>query len=217
MGIPLWGFLAMMMKHFVDIHYLFEVNGFKQVWRYIAHEFGDIKGGIGVLVRHLSTKTNAFWLILLRVFIGLRFLLEGIHKIQDGWLGDWQKLYSGASNMLWAEGTPEWYVWIMKTFVVPYQSVFQKIIPIAEIGLGVLLIFGLFTALTALGTMAMSASFVMAAWGGAIWDPLFLLIGSFALLGGAGRAFGLDHYVLPWLFSLSKKPVPYQKHITFEK
>ncbi len=217
MGIPMWGFLAMMMKHIVDLHYLWEINGFKQIWRYIGHEFGDIKGGIGVLVRHLSTKTNAFWLTLLRVFIGLRFLLEGIHKFQDGWFGDWAKLYSGASNMLWSDATPQWYIWIMKTFIVPYQMVLQKAIVVAEIGLGLMLIFGIFTALAALGTMAMSASFVMAAWGGAFWDPLILLIGSFALLGGAGRAFGLDYYILPWIFSLSKKPVPYPKHITFEE
>lgn len=217
MGIPMWGFLAMMMKHLVDLHYLWKINGFKQVWRYIKHEFGDVKGGIGVLVRHFSSKTNAFWLTLLRVFIGLRFLLEGIHKFQDGWLGDWTKLYSGASNMLWGEGTPEWYIWIMKTFIVPNQMFLQKVIVVAEIVLGLMLIFGLFTVLAALGTMAMSFSFVMAAWGGAFWDPLILMLGSFALLGGAGRAFGLDYYVLPWVFSLSKKPVPYKKQIVFEE
>ncbi|AZR72600.1 NADH dehydrogenase [Anoxybacter fermentans] len=217
MGIPMWGFVAMMMKHLVDMHYLWEVNGFKLVWEYIAHEFSEIKGGIGVLVRHMSKKINAFWLILLRIIIGLRFLTEGIHKIQDGWFGEWEKLASGASSVLWGEGTPQWYVSLMKTFVVPHQIFLQKVIVITEIGLGLLLIFGLFTVLAALGTMAMSASFIMAAWGGPIWDPLMLFVGSFALLGGAGRAFGLDYYVLPWLFSLSKKPVSYPKHITFEQ
>lgn len=217
MGIPMWGFLAMMMKHMVDIHYLWEVNGFAQIWWYIAHEFTEIKGGIGVVVRHLSSRMNTFWLTLLRVVIGVRFLTEGIKKIGDGYFTNYEKLASGASNILWTDATPQWYIWIMKTFIVPYQLVIQKVIVIAEIGLGICLILGLFTVLASLGTMAMSASFVMAAWGGAIWDPLMLLVASFALLGGAGRAFGLDYYVMPWLFSLSKKPTPYPKHITFEQ
>lgn len=216
MGIPMWGFIAMMMKHMVDIHYLFEVNGLKQVWWYIAHEFTEIKGGIGVLVRHFSSRSNTFWLTLLRIAIGIRFLSEGITKATGGWFGSYEKLASGASNILWGEHTPQWYIWIMKTFIVPNQIFLQKIICIAEIGLGLCLIFGLFTLLASLGTMAMSASFLMAAWGGNMWDSVMLLVGSFALLGGAGRAFGLDYYVLPWLFSLSKKPTAYPKHITFE-
>lgn len=218
MGIPMWGFIAMMMKHMVDIHYLWEVNGFKLVWWYIAHEFMEIKGGIGVVIRHLASRTNTFWLTLLRVALGVRFLMEGIKKAGDGYFSDWEKLASGASNILWGEGTPEWYIWIMETFIVPNQLFLQKVIVVAEIGLGVLLIVGLFTFLASLGVMAMSTSFVMAAWGTAgVWDPIMIFVGSFALLGGAGRAFGLDYYVLPWLFSLSKKPTPYPKHITFEQ
>lgn len=217
MGIPLWGFIAMMMKHMVDIHYLWEINGFKQVEKYIIHEFSDIKGGIGIMVRHMTRKMSAFWLVLLRVFLGFRFLIEGINKIQDGYFGEWERLASGASNILWTETTPEWYIWIMKTFVVPNQLLIQKFIVVAEIGLGLLLIMGLFTVLAALGTAGMSISFIMAAWGATgVWDPIMILMGSIALLGGGGKAFSLDYYIMPWLFSLSKKPTPYPKHITFK-
>ena len=218
MGIPMWGFIAMMMKHMVDIHYLWEINGFKQVWRYVWHEFGAIKGGIGIMIRHMAQKVNAFWLTLLRVALGIRFLWEGIAKIQDGYFSSYEKLASGASNILWSEGTPQWYVWIMEQTIVPNQLWIQKLIPIAEIVLGLMLIVGLFTALASLGVAGMSLSFIMAAWGASgVWDPIMIFVGSIALLGGAGHAFGLDYYVLPWLFSLSKKPTPYPKHITFKE
>jgi len=34
---------------------------------------------------------------------------------------------------------------------------------------------------------------------------------SITLLAGAGKAFGLDYYLIPWLKNISKKPVSYRK------
>ncbi len=212
--LKLKGFWAMFTKHLINMHYLFGIGGFSLIGDYIEHQFKDIRGGIGMVVRHMMKKSGTFWLAILRVFVGLRFLLEGIGKIQDGWLfGSEGHLVSGASSYLWSEGTPAFYVTLMETFVVPNQVFFQKVIVITELVVGLALIAGLFTFIFALVSMALSANFVIGAIGSTagIWEPLWILIISFTLLAGAGRAFGLDYYVMPWLFNLNKKPVSYRK------
>jgi NADH dehydrogenase len=158
-------------------------------------------------------KSGTFWLAFLRIFVGLRFLLEGINKIQSGWLGTSEHLVSGASSYLWSAGTPDFYVTLMETFVVPNQVFFQRVIVITELIVGLALIAGLFTFIFALVSIAMSANFVIGAMGSTagIWEPLWIFLISITLLAGAGRAFGLDYYVMPWLFNLNKKPVSYRK------
>ena len=214
--IPLVGFLAMMAKHLINIHYLFEVNGFKLVFKYIKEQFSHTKGGIGMLVRHFSKKSGTFWLAFLRVFLGLRFLLEAISKIQKGWLTSSEGfLVSGASSVLWSSGTPEWYVNLLKTFMVPHQVIFQKILVLAELGVALSLIFGCLTILGGLVAAGMSANFIMGALGSdaGIWEPVWLFLISLTMLSGAGKAFGIDYYLIPWLLNLSNRPVEYNKDI----
>src|SRR6056297_3423557 len=212
--LKLKGFWAMMTKHFINMHYLFGIGGFSLIGDYIEHQFKDTRGGIGMLVRHMMKKSGTYWLAFLRIFVGLRFLLSGIDKINKGWLfGSEEFLVSGASSYLWSSGTPEFYVNLMEIFVVPNQIFFQKVLVVTELLVGLALIAGLFTFVFALISMAMSANFVIGAMGSTagIWEPLWILLISITLLAGAGRAFGLDYYVMPWLFNLNKKPVSYRK------
>lgn len=214
--IPLVGFLAMMFKHLVNIHYLFEVKGFKLIFKYIKEQFSHTKGGIGMLVRHFSKKSGTFWLAFLRVFLGLRFLLEGISKLQKGWLTSSDGfLVSGASSILWSEGSPEWYINALKTFVVPNQVLFQKVLVLTELAVGLSLIFGCLTILGALGAAGMSANFVLGAMGSSagIWEPVWLFLISITMLSGAGKAFGIDYYLIPWLLNLSDQSVSYKEDI----
>ena len=39
MGVQLSGFFAMMMKHLVNMHYLWGVGGLRLIWTYLRHEF----------------------------------------------------------------------------------------------------------------------------------------------------------------------------------
>ena len=104
-----------------------------------------------MLVRHMMKKSGTYWLAFLRIFVGLRFLIEGINKVGEGWLfGSEEHLVSGASSYLWSEGTPEFYVNLMKTFVVPNQVFFQKVLVITEIVTGLALIGGVITILFAI-------------------------------------------------------------------
>ena len=169
-----------------------------------------------MLVRHFSKKSGTFWLAFLRVFLGLRFLLEAISKIQKGWLTSSEGfLVSGASSVLWSSGTPEWYVNLLKTFMVPHQVLFQKILVLAELGVAFSLIFGCLTILGALVAIGMSANFIMGALGSdaGIWEPVWLFLISLTMLSGAGKAFGVDYYLIPWLLNLSNKSVEYNKDI----
>ncbi|AGB41902.1 NADH dehydrogenase, FAD-containing subunit [Halobacteroides halobius DSM 5150] len=212
--IPLVGFLAMMTKHLINMHYLFEVNGFSLIWEYIEHQFKDVKGGIGMVIKHLSKKTGTFWLVLLRVFLGARFLLEGINKLQEGWLtGSEEHLVSGASSMLWSEGTPQLYIDLMKSIVAPNQIIFQKIMVLTELGIGLSLIFGCLTILGALAAIGMSANFIIGSLGSTsgIWEPLWLFLISITMLSGTGKAFGVDYYLIPWLLNLSKGSVRFNQ------
>lgn len=211
--ITLKGFWAMFMKHFINMHYLFGIGGFSLIGDYIEHQFKDTRGGIGMLVRHMMKKSGTYWLAFLRVFVGLRFLIEGINKVNEGWLfGSEEYLVSGASSYLWSSGTPEFYVTLMETFVVPNQVFFQKVLVLTEIVTGLALIGGFLTFLFALVAIGMSANFVIGAIGSTagIWEPLWILLISITLLSGAGKAFGIDYYLIPWLKNISKKPVKYR-------
>jgi len=211
--IKLDGFWAMFMKHFINMFHLFGIGGFSLVGDYIEHQFKDIRGGIGMLVRHMMKKSGTYWLAFLRIFVGLRFLLSAIDKIGKGWLfGSEEFLVSGASSYLWSSGTPEFYVNLMEIFVVPNQIFFQKVLVVTELLVGLALIGGVLTFLFALVSIGMSINFVIGAIGSSagIWEPLWILLISITLLSGAGKAFGIDYYLIPWLKNLSKKPVSYR-------
>src|SRR6056297_148389 len=211
--ITLKGFWAMFMKHFINMHYLFGIGGFSLIGDYIEHQFKDTRGGIGMLVRHMMKKSGTYWLAFLRIFVGLRFLLSAIDKIGKGWLfGSEEFLVSGASSYLWSSGTPEFYVNLMEIFVVPNQIFFQKVLVVTELLVGLALIGGVLTFLFALVSIGMSINFVIGAIGSSagIWEPLWILLISITLLSGAGKAFGIDYYLIPWLKNISKKPVSYR-------
>ncbi|MGN7359418.1 FAD-dependent oxidoreductase [Paenibacillus sp. SAF-054] len=76
-------------------------------------------------------------------------------------------------------------------------KVFQTGMVLAEITFGILLIIGLFTALSSVATIAMG----LMIWcsGMAPYEMLWYLTAGVALIGGSGSIFGLDYYVLPWL------------------
>lgn len=80
-GMKVSGFMAMAMKHLVNMHYLFGIAGFNAVWAYLQHEFFDMKDGRTFVGQHLSWKIQALWAVPLRVYLGVIWLLEGIARI----------------------------------------------------------------------------------------------------------------------------------------
>jgi NADH dehydrogenase len=164
---------------------------------------------------YFSSKVSTFWMLPLRMYVGVIWLIEGINKVKDGWLNP-NNIFivstaatSGASQAAEAGQTtanavvpllsqpPAFYTWFMNTFVSPFAFIFQAMVVIMEIGIGLALIGGLFTFLASLASIFMALNFILSAMAGK--EILWYIFAGIALMGGAGRAFGLDYYVMPWI------------------
>ena len=219
MGVQLSGFFAMMMKHLVNMHYLWGVGGLRLVWNYLRHEFFHMEDRRSFVGGHLSFRTQTLWLIPLRIYVGILWLLEGIKKVNEGWLepGNIKIVQvaggSGASQLAEAASSatpaaaagptpilsapPAIYQWFMDTVVAPNAMFFQTTVVIMEILIGLALIAGLFTFLASAASIGLAANFILSAMAG--YDILWYIFAAIVLMGGAGRSFGLDHYVIPWI------------------
>lgn len=210
-GVSLSGFPAMAMKHLVNLHYLWGVGGFALFWSYLMHEIFHIKEKRSLLGGHFSHSTPNFWLVPLRIFVGVHWLLEGLQKVNDGWL-ELGNIFivqtaadSGASEAAaeayasapLLEAPPAFYQWILDNLIAPVAFPMQFMVVLVEIGIGLALIAGLFTFLASLGSIFLTLNFILSAMAGP--EILWYTFSSIALLGGAGRVLGLDYYVIPWL------------------
>ena len=95
-GMKTSGFMAMAMKHLVNLHYLFGIAGINAIWGYLKHEFFDMKDRRTFIGGHLSWKIQGWWAVPLRVWLGLMWVFEGINKIGEGWLS-----FSAGSKSGW--------------------------------------------------------------------------------------------------------------------
>jgi len=224
MGTPLSGFLAMASKHLVNLHYLWGVGGLRLVWNYMLHEFFHMKNNRSFVGGHLAHKTHTSWAVLLRLFVGVMWLIEGIKKVQEGWLDPAViKIVqvAGTSGASAAEGTegaaqaaapvvtpilaspPAFYQWFTDAVVAPNAYLFQLAVTFTEIGIGLALIAGLFVFFASFASLFMVGNFVLSAMAG--YDILWYFFAAIALMGGAGGAFSLDYYVQPWIKKAWKK------------
>jgi len=219
MGYRTSGWLAMFIKHMVNIHYQFEVAGFEQVIRYLKHQFIHKRKDDHFIKDHLVTVSYTLFLVPMRMYLGYMWLMQGLKKYHTGWLSkallyterigpampDAGSTATPAADTaaeavreglnLIGKYTPEWYAWIAENIIVPNALVFQKLIVLTEIGLGVAFLSGTFTFLAALVSIGMNINFLLST---GLYDYWYIVT-SIACLGGAGRAFGVDHYLIPWL------------------
>lgn len=253
MGIKLSGFFAMVMKHIINMYYLFGINNVHSVYNYLQHEFFGMKERRCIMRGHLSSKGNRLWLVPLRVYIGCLWLIEGLKKLvgegtwdtafeaakagsgigeyfsnlfanlsigADSWVRmgnvkmpfEWlHEATSGASQAV--EGAsdfadpifatmPKFFEKIMEVFMPnPEIAVWaQRAAVFTEIAIGLCLIVGLFTFIAAAASAGMTVVFTLSAMAG--WEILWFTFGGVALMCGAGRTFGLDYYVMPWINNL---------------
>lgn len=97
-------FLAMFVKHFINLVYFVQVMGYNKVVSYLRHEFFTIRRCRSFLGGHFSNRTPSFLLVPLRVWLGLCWLYEGVMKIVEGWLNS-PKLtgFFGGANAFFQE------------------------------------------------------------------------------------------------------------------
>jgi NADH:ubiquinone reductase (H+-translocating) len=84
MALP--SFLAMLVKHVINMVYFIQILGWNKVFSYAKHEFFTIRDRRSFLGGHFSNRTPSFLLVPLRVFMGAFWIWEGVKKITDGWL-----------------------------------------------------------------------------------------------------------------------------------
>ncbi|MEG0474644.1 MAG: NAD(P)/FAD-dependent oxidoreductase [Carnobacterium sp.] len=237
-NIHLSGFLAVLMKHLVNLYYFFGIRSGYYAVQYIFHEFFHIKDQRNIFRGHLSRYGNVLWSVPLRVFYGSMWLFEGVKKVfglfgTTSWFGNevvlpfsWlQEATTGASEaadageavaevakpvfslsfaygeepMMVFSKAPAWFESLMK-FMVPTPEValiFQKVMTLLEIAIGLAIIAGLFVWLLSALTIGLVASFALS--GMFYWVNIWFVFVAIALMNGSGRAFGLDYYVIPWV------------------
>lgn len=249
---PSW--LAIIMKYLVNAHYLWEIMGLSGVSNYFYHELVFKRQRRHLLEKHWSTRTQAFWLVPLRLFTGIWWVYEGITKVMEGWLssphlaafmGVGTDAVSGATSAAYVNriddifriniGVIDWAVnwetrmvsgetifkqmfstlgifhfgdfelmdWIVRNLVLANDGTsmfFQVLIVLAEILVGLLLIAGLFNFPASIASLGLVILFWTST--GIYQNSWWMVFASIALMGGAGRAFGLDYYALPYLSNL---------------
>lgn len=206
-GTKLSSYPATALKHIINMHYLWEIGGGILIWDYIMDQFVRADNGLGFFWDHLKVRSQTFWLVLLRMYLGFEWLRSGLDKISNGWFDNvWPMIAGSGAGAADAEATasvmtlvsshtPQWYAWIVDTIIVPNAFLFQKLIVITELGLGVAFLTGTFTFIAALVSIGMNLNFILSTGLNDYW----FLASSIPMLGGAGRSFGMDHYIMPLL------------------
>jgi NADH dehydrogenase len=287
MGIVMYGFFAQAIKHMVNMYYQAGVCGINGAWSYFKHEILNIKDKRSLIGGLAAFKVQAYWVVFLRIYIGIMWLIEGVGKVFGGWLTDTtgSKVYwgsagdavgsaseavaetvshvatssasqaatvveavtsasnavttavtsasnavveavtaaSGAVSDVATEAVQQFappllsqplaiFTWINETFVAKAPYLFQIMIVLAEVGVGLCFILGLFTFPAAVVSIGLSIMFLIGALAGK--EILWFMAVSIVMLGGAGRAFGLDYWVMPYLKKLWNK-IPIAKSLYF--
>lgn len=144
----------------------------------------------------LPTLSPALALVPLRLFLGATFVYAGIHKLSDpGFLHEGSPTYIGTQLEAFAEGTPGGA--LLRHLALPVAEVAGVGVALAEITIGLLAFFGLFTRLAAVAGFGLSVFlFLTATWS---TRPYFLgsdIVFAFAwlplLLAGAQGQPALD-------------------------
>ncbi|WP_019420414.1 FAD-dependent oxidoreductase [Paenibacillus sp. OSY-SE] len=74
------GFMAMFFKHMINIVYFLQVLGFHKIWSYMMHEFFHVRNRRSFVGGHFSKRSPNFWLVPLRIYIGVMWLMQGWEK-----------------------------------------------------------------------------------------------------------------------------------------
>lgn len=201
MGRKLDGWIATWIKHAADMHYLFGVGGWTFVREYMWHQFFNKNRGKSFIVQNLGVSTSAFWLAILRIYLGYRWIMSGLEKVHSGWLAAGDKLVAGASTSPIGPNTPEWYASLVEKFIFPHALFFQTMITLSELAIGTCLVLGLFTMLASLGSLFMLINFMISGSG----DMWFFMVTLAICFSGAGHCFGLDRWAIPWISRVAKR------------
>jgi thiosulfate dehydrogenase [quinone] large subunit len=131
-------------------------------------------------------------LVLLRIYLGLIFLVAVVPKLKGNFTPGLTRFLE---NVALAKGHP-FYQEFVRAVVVPNVELFAVLVQVGELAVGVTLILGLVTRLSAAAALVLTVNYMFAkgAW---FWTPssndaAFIAISLALLIGAAGRTWGLD-------------------------
>jgi uncharacterized membrane protein YphA (DoxX/SURF4 family) len=133
-------------------------------------------------------------LTLLRIFIGVFFIFEGLGKIR--WFVDTSQLAGMFSS--WSQTAAPGSVshWYLERIALPGLSVFARLVPLGEITSGLALVLGFWTPFFAFVAFFMALNFQIAS--GAVFKYSFLTSGYGLPVLGATLALAIGGVRLPW-------------------
>lgn len=146
-------------------------------------------------------QTTGAAFALLRLFVGLMFLVSGIEKWR--WIGSHQMVTTATRIAEAQQGTAlQGYSNFLTQTVVPHSVLFTGLVVVGEILVGLLLTLGLFSRVAALYALGLNLVYLLGYWHlGAPWQMLneaFLMLEFAFLMVGPGRTFGLDARLARW-------------------
>jgi uncharacterized membrane protein YphA (DoxX/SURF4 family) len=144
---------------------------------------------------NLRERTYLWYLSVLRIYVGYYLFFQGIGKFQRNFpKGDWigRQIGDIASLDLYP-----WYKTLLRSYVVPHSELFGYLVMIGEIAVGVCLLLGLFTRLSAFVGLVMLINYYlgpgMARGGYMLAHQQFYIVAlAVFVLAGPGRTLGLD-------------------------
>ncbi|MBW9155895.1 FAD-dependent oxidoreductase [Clostridium sp. FP2] len=222
------GFFALFVKHFINIVYFIQVAGFNKCWSYLLHEFFHVKDNRSFVGGYFSKSSPNFWLLVLRMFVGYKWLTEGLEKLPKI-IADPSKIFlipapvvdgataaTAAAPAAGAAPVATWVAlpvpgfiekivkWSMDTFFYTGDGGYTVLATIFQTGMVIAEI--LVGIMLIVGLFSALASLMSVAMGIMIWtsgmaptEMLWYLSAGIALIGGSGSTFGMDYYVLPIL------------------
>lgn len=152
-----------------------------------------------------DTRLGIMWLVL-RVYVGWVWLSAGWGKFQnEAWIGDHAgTAIMGFFNRALQKTSGEhpdvsgWYAAFLNSVAIPHSVLFSHLITFGEIAVGLGLILGAFTGISAFFGAFMNLNFLFA--GSVSINPVLLLCQLFLILAWRNAGWiGLDRFILPYL------------------
>lgn len=141
-----------------------------------------------------SNKMMAGLLVILRIYIGSKWLTAGWGKITSGGFEAGGFIQMATENPT----VPRWWAAFLQTVALPNQELFSFLVMWGELLVGGALILGIFTNFAALMGVTMNLSFLFS--GGGLFDAQMAVLTVFLVISGANAGrFGLDKWVLPFV------------------
>lgn len=151
-----------------------------------------------------ENKVVSYLLLIVRLYLGWAWLTAGWEKLAGEF--DATGYLQGAIQQAAGDhpAVQGWWAAFLEGFALPNAALFNFLVPIGEVLVGLALILGTFTTFAALMGIVMNFAFLFS--GTTSTNPQMVLLTIFVLVAGynAGKI-GLDRWIIPFLRKFRKR------------